>query len=387
MKRIGVLTFHRAINYGAFLQCFSFTERLQKEFPDYEIEVVDYIAPMEHKKIYKNILREGYHSGMQNMIFEIKKRSIFTKSLKELPLSPRLFKDDNLNGLFEYMDNRYDMIIVGSDAIFNWNQNGFPSAFFLNYNFNIPILSYAASVHGLEYQLMNNMQKEYCSDGLNKFSFIGVRDKNTEEFIHYCDNTLKPTHTCDPTTFIDINNIYKKGGDLQNRLIKKYKIDFEKPFIVIMMQQEGLEKIVYERYGSQYQIVALFKNSKYADYFIYDLNPFEWATLLSMAKIIFTQYFHGTLLALKSGRPVIAIDASQYDGEYEGKLKDLMIRRLNIPYFYYTKDELKNKESIKRMLEVSDSAIEGAFDEAISKGMEHESQCVAPLLEAIRKLL
>ena len=39
--RIGILTFHRAHNYGAFLQCLSLVSKLKKEFPNDCIEVVD----------------------------------------------------------------------------------------------------------------------------------------------------------------------------------------------------------------------------------------------------------------------------------------------------------------------------------------------------------
>src|SRR5690606_37173672 len=127
----------------------------------------------------------------------VKKIRVFRYSLKKnMSLSPVLFKTGNINKLFKYMNERYDLIIVGSDAIFNWNQNGFPSAFFLNYKFDCPTLSYAASVHGLKYKSINNFQKEYCKSGLSKFSFLGVRDVNTENFVKFCGEELNPIHTC-----------------------------------------------------------------------------------------------------------------------------------------------------------------------------------------------
>ena len=39
--RIGILTFHRSVNNGAVIQCYSLSKRLQKEFPDADVEVID----------------------------------------------------------------------------------------------------------------------------------------------------------------------------------------------------------------------------------------------------------------------------------------------------------------------------------------------------------
>ena len=43
MKRVGILTFHKSINYGAFMQCYSLSQRMQRDFPDCRIEVIDYV--------------------------------------------------------------------------------------------------------------------------------------------------------------------------------------------------------------------------------------------------------------------------------------------------------------------------------------------------------
>ena len=40
--KIGILTFHRAYNYGAFLQCYSLQKELKARFPECDIKVIDY---------------------------------------------------------------------------------------------------------------------------------------------------------------------------------------------------------------------------------------------------------------------------------------------------------------------------------------------------------
>ena len=43
--RIGILTFHRSINNGAVLQCYSLSKKLQQLFPQDSVEVIDYHMP------------------------------------------------------------------------------------------------------------------------------------------------------------------------------------------------------------------------------------------------------------------------------------------------------------------------------------------------------
>lgn len=64
--KIGILTFHRPINYGAYLQAFSLQDRLKEYLREATIEIVDYIAPKERKKIWINVLWGIKHYGMKN---------------------------------------------------------------------------------------------------------------------------------------------------------------------------------------------------------------------------------------------------------------------------------------------------------------------------------
>ena len=49
MKKIGILTFHRAENYGAVLQTYALQEYISKMSSNYEVEVIDYRSPFIEK--------------------------------------------------------------------------------------------------------------------------------------------------------------------------------------------------------------------------------------------------------------------------------------------------------------------------------------------------
>ena len=60
MSKIGILTFNRSYNYGAFMQCYALVNRLKQDFPNDEIEVIDYAT----ERLYRN-----YPSTFKSFVF------------------------------------------------------------------------------------------------------------------------------------------------------------------------------------------------------------------------------------------------------------------------------------------------------------------------------
>ncbi|MDD4690158.1 MAG: polysaccharide pyruvyl transferase family protein, partial [Eubacteriales bacterium] len=168
--RIGILTFHKPINYGAFLQAFALSTQLSNKFKESHVEIIDYIAPLEKKKIFINVLWGVKHYGFLNGIRDLYKINSFNNAYKVLALSQKNHFDD-LNDLYKFIDNTYDLLIIGSDAVFNWKQNGYPTAFIPIYSFKrCKVVSYAASVHGLRYLDEPKGRIDECGQSFDKMS-------------------------------------------------------------------------------------------------------------------------------------------------------------------------------------------------------------------------
>lgn len=370
--KVGILTFHRPINYGAYLQSFALSNHLHTIFPDIEFEIVDYIAPREKKNIYLNVLRTVKWYGISAGVKEITKIRVFKSALEYLPLSKEYFCTENLDELYSYIDGKYDMLLIGSDAVFNWNQNGFPSAFIPVYNFTIPVVTYAASVHGLEYYDVEKEKIGDCKFAFSNLSFIGVRDENTERFVKFCDETLKPIHCCDPTVIMDYDALYSIKHRKLDEISKAYNIDLSKQYIVMMLENQEIAKEVYDRYSKEYTIISLFKKNKYSDMFLYDLTPVEWALVLKYAKLVVTNYFHGTLVSLGQGTATIVVDLSNYDKPYEGKLDDLVCHRLGLPELYVKGAEWNTKKC--EIFDTMNLCLKEEFNSRINNSMKEESE-------------
>lgn len=386
--RIGILTFHKVINYGAFLQAFSLSQKLQKQFPNDTVEIVDYIVPKERINKAYRILWNIKHHGLRGGVAELKKMQVFRGAQKNLPLSPRFFCTGDLQKICAYIDQRYDLLVIGSDAVFNWNQTDFPTAFIPDYPFTIPVCTYAASVHGLRFYDATAEQKQLCGNVFGSMAHVGVRDACSERFVQWCNPEANVMHCCDPTVFIDTDEIYRRGRSVETKLQKEYGFSLKSKYIVVMAQDSAMIEAVARRYGKDYKIVSVFLKSAYADLYLSDLDPFEWTAVLRHAGAVITSYFHGALLSLVQGTPVIVLDYSGYcDEQYEGKLRDLMVTRLSMPELYFDKQEAIAFDNNPAFYEKLDALLAGEYRATIDNAMAKERETAKLFMAAAERCL
>lgn len=198
MKKIGIITFHRAHNYGATLQCMALSDILNETTENYKIEVVNYC----NKKIdrdyslfridktnYKSIIK----SFISSLIYFTKNDSRRKKYIKYInnyiPMSREVY-DENDNIFSEY-----DILICGSDQIWNPKLTGkIDNVYFLNVPSDAKKISYAASLGSNK---LNDNVEEYFKL-INGIQSISVREidgcKKVEKLIkRNVKNVLDPT--------------------------------------------------------------------------------------------------------------------------------------------------------------------------------------------------
>lgn len=117
--KVGILTFHRAHNYGAVLQCYALSETLKTL--GHDVEVIDYLPKqfaIEYS-LYPFRLLKGRQKLTQLaklicvLDLKLKRRKGFNDFIKLLPLTKAKYNDDCLP------NDYYDYIIFGSDQIWN----------------------------------------------------------------------------------------------------------------------------------------------------------------------------------------------------------------------------------------------------------------------------
>lgn len=334
MARIGILTYHRSLNYGAVMQAYALVTEMKNRFPNADVEIIDYMS-RRMDLYYKMItLYRGKDS-----IFHLKERfdmyNAFQRGLKELPLSQTKMISDDHKKIQEWLKDRYDVVIIGSDAVWNYSKRGLPNPYLPLYDTSRWYLSYAASCNGLNISSFDDIQsdeKEILRSSFQRFSYIGVRDIQTEALVRSILPQSHVYHNCDPSLFCrDLQSADRTS--LIRKMEKKYHFDFSKPTIAFMLSNHnsGLKKElvtqIKKRYGNQYQTVSLYSYNPYADIpYIADLTPQEWSIAFGLFKLTISKYFHGVLFSLLNGTPVIAVSTENGIENMPNKIMDVLQR-------------------------------------------------------------
>ena len=210
-KKIGILTYHRAYNYGAVLQAYALQSAIQNI--NYNVEIIDYccdyIEKIGSEKSIKNIIK-FILSGRR--INQTKKKFVKFRNDK-LNLSNNDFNRDTIKEIADL----YDIYIVGSDQVWNYQGSNFDKTYFLDFvKQNTKKKSYAASF-GIS-KIPPKYEKEYIRL-LNKFSDISVREKQGINIINNllgkdCELVL------DPTLLLSKKE-WKEKTSISNRIIKE----------------------------------------------------------------------------------------------------------------------------------------------------------------------
>ena len=129
MKKIGIMTYHRANNVGAVLQ----NQALQLLLREYcLVETIDYknkIIEKANRIVVARGVKQQIKFLFQAVSF-IKRERVFNKYRKRyLNLSAKTYHKKNINDA----NQEYTCFITGSDQVWNTKLNGHDFAYFLDF--------------------------------------------------------------------------------------------------------------------------------------------------------------------------------------------------------------------------------------------------------------
>ncbi|MDD2798978.1 MAG: polysaccharide pyruvyl transferase family protein [Bacteroidales bacterium] len=371
MKKIGILTFHRSINYGAFMQAYALSHEIMKRYGPI-VEIIDF--EIEYKNAhYKEPL---YRILGAKEYYQKYKR--FRSDLNLLPLSPETLITNDYSKLLNYISKRYDIVITGSDAVWAYQKMEVENPYWLfGDNLQCAKLSYAASAYSTDFAKVTEEEKSYIGQALKSFNYIGVRDQETHNFIQSIDSSLIINRNCDPTVLLR-----KPEKDYASYLLQREKIDIKKPIVGIMAGAIDYMPKIQQHLGPGYQYVNLYLRNRLKDkynpflknHFYNNLSPFEWYNLYAGLHLNFTNYFHGTLLGLKGGVPTFSFDNTNFKYDYVGKIKQVL-NDLNLSDFCFEYNRM-SKQDEERLFSQIDFAVKNRdqISQTIDENMEVERQ-------------
>lgn len=291
MKKIGIITFHRAINYGAVLQAYA----LQKHLLNlgYEVFEIDYVPRNEIDK-YKSFsikrikTPRKFLADLKNLSKNICKNKKFNLFLKNnMILTSEKYNEKTL---FENY-HKFDVLITGSDQVWNYELlNGVDKAYFLNFgDSSLKRISYAASIG------KNEIENEYISEfksAISVLDYISVREKTAQELLEKM-NISNVNVVCDPVFLLDKDTWSKVLPKPKNngKYILSYMLSKSDEYcrMVEELAKKTKLKIIHFESRSHYECE---NESSYTS------DPFEFVNLIKNAEYVITTSFHATAFSI-----------------------------------------------------------------------------------------
>lgn len=286
VKRVGILTFHRCINYGAYWQVQSLSDYFRDE--GHEVQVLDYRSKPYFAKELQHALRPFRPAPKSDVLRFLLKTAKFVRAQQRMQRTPMF----SLHAPPNFSD--YDMIVVGSDEVWNLRHpwlGGVP-LFFGERLAPKQLVSYAASFGN--HDSATGLTPEWVSR-LRRFDQISVRDSNSFQLI---EQHLGQT----PDLVLDPCLLYTKADAAPAPAT-------DRPYVLVYGNRYRPELISAARDWARrknLRIVSVGYRNEWADESHISAGPRDFVRLYREATAVVTTYFHGCVFSLKYQRPFVA---------------------------------------------------------------------------------
>lgn len=306
MKKIGILTFHRAHNYGAQLQCFALQRALQAM--GYDVDVIDYRC-QSIEDAYKAFPKRS----KANVI-----KSVFSLLADIIKFPQRLhrrkkfiqFISQNLHLSKEKYNNSsksissYDVIFIGSDQLWNGQWTGGFDKFYWGsfaHDPNTIVATYAISMGKVD---VSEDELQSIKERLTNFDYLSVRESNLKELLHsLTDKTIH--EVVDPTLLLDQSQWHKVEAPCsKNGYVLIYPLLDKEDTI-----NQGIR--LAKEQNLKYYILDAAIGLKPRLHHLKFVGPSEFLGLIDNASFVVTSSFHGTVFSILYHKPFYSFVNSQ----------------------------------------------------------------------------
>lgn len=372
MKKIGILTFHKSINYGSVLQAYALRKTLNNI--GYDAEVIDY-QPDNYKFLYGLVRKPNTLWRVKYDVVNIL-HSSFMKNRKKLFAE---FREEFLNLSHEKyqfgddispINEKYDAVICGSDQI--WN----PKAKDSDINFYLPIehkakkISYAVSLNdGFADQYED---KERYKNLIRDFNRLSVREKSAERDLRGFIGDDK-----DIEVVLDPSLLLQKED--YEPICAEKRVD--KPYIFLYSVHHKDSTVrTAKKLSEKFSMPVYFLYTDFDAHktavenkeFIYpkkDTSPKEFISFIKNAELVITDSFHGTAFSIVFEKKFFSIAKLNENGE---KIRDERIcgilNRLDIEDRFISEIEADN---VSLSDEIDYTTVNKKRDELIKQSLDY----------------
>ncbi|QFJ56293.1 polysaccharide pyruvyl transferase family protein [Pseudobutyrivibrio xylanivorans] len=290
MKKIGILTFHFAYNYGAMLQAYALKEYLSD---GNELEFINY-QPERTRNIYTtNPFIFGMHPKLVlQRTLDFPKKNKQAKVFEDFKNKYLEVNDKPFFSLEELRTalNQHDLNVFGSDQIWNLDITGDTPEYYGELcNSEKCNIVYAGS---FGHDKLTEKENDYISI-MSNFDKISVRESYAKDILE--EKGINSVHVCDPVFLLDSTSwealTREPAGIKGNRFILYYTLKNDKELT------ERANDIA-EKFGCKLISIHPNANKILVGKQLYGIGPQEFLWLIKNAEYICTNSFHASAFSL-----------------------------------------------------------------------------------------
>ena len=295
---IGILTYHNAINYGALLQAYALSTRLNAMGAD--CRLIDYRSPAVERQ-YR--LRAPWHcSSLRNFVAHnlnclcrLRRRRGFAAFAARLPRSAHYRREQ-----LPAASAAYDRLITGSDQVFNPSCNADDPTYFLDFAKQGQKVAYAASVGSCQsFAAWGEEPLQRLAD----FSAISLREADAAAYLsgalsRECLHAVDPVWLLSPAEWAAVAEPPRR----KEPYILVYNLmdyPYMRDYVRSLSAKTGLPVISINRWFVGDRLYRFTERRS-------NVSPAAFLGYIRGAACVVTDSFHGTSFSMLFGRPFYA---------------------------------------------------------------------------------
>lgn len=293
MKKIGIMTYHRSMNFGAKLQAFALQNVLKENYDtyivDYRCEKIEaFFYPKKTLKsrlrnLARMILRPHYYRELK------RRRSGFISFDTHFRMT-----ECYTNKTIAKAKGEFDAFIVGSDQVWNLDISGNDMNYFLPFADDCQKYTYAVSFGSTikEDDLLWSQPELFSG-----FQSLLIREQSGVDFLNkllpekVCSRTVDPVFLLDKDTWVRTFRLEKKR--IQKPYVLVYFVaKIQQTYALAYAKRIASEKnlqIIYVNAGMPSDSGITYKN---------DVDPVSFLDLIYNAYIVITTSFHAEAFSI-----------------------------------------------------------------------------------------
>jgi len=315
--KIGIVTFEWANNYGALIQSHALQSVLMER--GHQVEIIKY-RPKIPASLLKRILAKNPKKLIKKWL-SLYHNYLFNKFRRQfLNRTSKTFRSIQS---FELIKDRYDILISGSDQVWNpkWLDQitDMHKIYLLSFlGNNTKIISYAASFGTGEIDSFSPEWYKIFNTELSKFDAISVREKSGIQLVEKLTKRKDAVSIVDPTLLL---NKHKYSKIISNRRIRKKYV-----FSYMLHGYDNDASSINSYIANKQNLNIINCNAK--DSFLrknYKFpSPPKWLKLIKNARFVVTNSFHGVVFCLIFHKPFVVLSIQGEMGKMNSRIIDLL---------------------------------------------------------------